>query len=256
MSALEHDAAGQLCYRDVGVSTPRQSGKSVLVLSLMVSRLLAVPDQVCVYGAQTRLAGRTRLFDTWWPRIRRSPLRDLFTLTRATGAESLRSANGGVMYLLSADEADSHGATIDLGVLDEAWSLTGAAEQAVKPAMSTRPNAQLWCLSTAGTEKSAYWRGKVDAGRTSTELGIDEDLCYFEWSAADGVDITNPRAWPLFMPALGITVSERAIAADLRTMALRDFRRAYANQWPDQTGGWNVISRDLWDAARIDPSSV
>ncbi len=105
-AALEHEG-GQLTYRDVIVSTPRQSGKSTLVLALIVARMLAASGQVVVYGAQTRLAARTKLFDRWWPRLRRSPLRDVFTLTRATGAESLRSANGSVTYLLSADEGAS-----------------------------------------------------------------------------------------------------------------------------------------------------
>jgi phage terminase large subunit-like protein len=181
--ALEHDG-GQLAYRDVVVSTPRQSGKSTLVLAAIVARMLAAPGQTVLYGAQTRLAARTKLFDRWWPRLRRSPLRDMFTLTRATGAESLRAVNGSVMYLLSADEGASHGETLDLAVLDECWRLDASAEQACRPAMATRANAQLWMLSTAGTDKSVFWRSKVDAGRTVAKLGLTEGVAYFEWSAA------------------------------------------------------------------------
>src|SRR5512132_2881111 len=83
--ALEH-VDGKLCYRDVAVGTPRQSGKSSLVLSLIVYRMLASPNQRIVYSAQTRLAARTKLFDSWFPRIRRSKLGDMFSLSRATGA--------------------------------------------------------------------------------------------------------------------------------------------------------------------------
>src|SRR5207247_974721 len=104
-----------------------------------------------------------------------------FTLTRATGAESLRSVNGSVMYLLSADEGASHGETLDLAVLDECWRLDASAEQACRPAMSTRVNGQFWCLSTAGTARSVFWRSKVDAGRTVAELGLTEGMCFFEW---------------------------------------------------------------------------
>jgi hypothetical protein len=98
--ALEHEG-GQLAYRDVAVATPRQSGKSTLTLALVVSRMLAAPGQTVVYASTTRLAARTKLFDKWWPRLRRSALRDMFTLTRATGAEALRAANGSTMYLLT-----------------------------------------------------------------------------------------------------------------------------------------------------------
>jgi phage terminase large subunit-like protein len=249
--ALEHDQDGQLAYRDVVVSTPRQSGKSTLVLALIVSRMLAAPEQTIVYGAQTRLAGRGKLFDKWWPRLRRSPLRDMFTLSRATGAEALRASNDSTLMLLSTDEGASHGETLDLAILDECWKLDPAAEQAVRPAMATRANGQLWALSTAGTEKSTFWRGKVDAGRTVAELGVTEGLAYFEWSAADTDDVTDPGTWPTFMPALGRTVSLRAISADLGTMPLPEWRRAYANQWPDVTfEGWKTISRDAWASAR------
>jgi phage terminase large subunit-like protein len=248
--ALEHDG-GQLAYRDVVVSTPRQSGKSTLVLALVVARMLSAPSQTVLYGAQTRLAARTKLFDRWWPRIRRSGLRDMFTLTRATGAESLRAVNGSVMYLLSADEGASHGETLDLGILDECWRLDASAEQAVRPGMSTRPNGQIWMLSTAGTDRSVFWRSKVDAGRTVAKLGLTEGVAYFEWSAAPGTDVTDPATWPTFMPALGETVAERTIAADLGAMDTAEWRRAYGNEWADEFGGWAAIPRDVWAAARL-----
>jgi phage terminase large subunit-like protein len=250
--ALEHEG-GQLAYRDVVVSTPRQSGKSTLVLCLIVARMLSAPSQTLVYAAQTRLSARTRLFDVWWPRLRRSPLAGMFTLTKATGAESLRCVNGSVLYLLSTDEGASHGEVLDLAILDECWRLDAAAEAAVRPAMSTRVNGQLWCLSTAGTERSTFWRGKVDAGRMVATLGMTEGTAFFEWSAADDCDVTDPASWWSFMPALGITVAPRTIAADLSTMELPSWRRCYANQWPEQTSaGWAIISEQEWNAVETD----
>ena len=121
--------------------------------------MLASPAQWCVYGAQSRLAARRRLISVWWPRIRRSPLRDLFELSKGTGQETLTAANGSLLTLLSIDEAAAHGDVIDLGILDECWSLDEAAEQAIRPGMLTKPNAQLWRLSTAGTAKSVVLAG-------------------------------------------------------------------------------------------------
>jgi phage terminase large subunit-like protein len=249
---LEHEG-GQLAYRDVAIGTPRQSGKSSLVLALITYRMLATPGQRIVYGAQSRLAARTKLFDTWWPRIRRSQLGGMFSLSRATGAEALRCQNGSVMSLLSTEESAAHGETLDLAVLDECWSLDAAAEQSVRPAMATRDAGQLWCLSTAGSARSVWWRSRVDAGRTQAELGVTEGLAYFEWSAADDCDVADSTSWEGFMPALNITISPETVAADLRTMALAEWRRAYANQWLDEAvdGGWQVISEDAWEASRL-----
>jgi phage terminase large subunit-like protein len=249
--ALEH-AGGQLAYRNAAIGTPRQSGKSSLVLALIVHRMLATPSQAVVYAGQTRLAARRKLFDVWWPKVRRSRLGELFTLDRATGAEALRCVNGSIMTLLSTDEGAGHGETLDLAVLDECWKLEASAEQAVRPAMATRANAQLWCLSTAGTERSVFWRGKVDQGRAVAQLGVTEGLYYAEWSATDDADVTDPAAWPAFMPALGHTITEETVAKDLAAMPLPEWRRAYANQWPDETlEGWAVISRDVWEASRL-----
>lgn len=249
--ALEHDGTGLPAYRDVILSIMRQQGKTSGVFCLIMWRMLTGQQRV-VYGAQTRLAARTRLFEVWWPKIRRSPFRDMFTLSRATGAETLRCSNGSTLTLLSTEEAAGHGETLDLAVLDECWSLDAAAEQACRPAMLTRPAAQLWMVSTAGTNKSAWWRSKVDAGRTVTAAGIDAGFCYLEWSASDDEDPTDEDTWRACMPALGVTCQPETLRADMGTMSLPDFRRAYLNQWPEVAAeGWAVISRDLWEAARL-----
>jgi phage terminase large subunit-like protein len=250
-AALEH-AGGQLAYRNVAVGTPRQSGKSSLVLALIVYRMLATPGQAIVYAGQTRLAARRKLFDVWWPKLRRSRLKGMFTLDRATGAEALRCANGSIMTLLSTDEGAAHGETLDAAVLDECWKLDPSAEQACRPAMSTRANGQLWCLSTAGTERSTFWRSKVDQGRAVAQVGVTEGLYYAEWSAADDTDVTDPATWPGFMPALGHTISTETVAKDLAAMPLSEWRRAYANQWPDETlEGWRLIPQATWEASRL-----
>lgn len=250
-AALEHDA-GSLAYRDVVVAVPRQSGKTTLLLAAVVHRMLAAPGQRVAYGAQTRLAARGKLFDTLWPALRRSPLGGLFRLVRGMGAESLRCSNGSILTLLSAEESAGHGETLDLVVLDECWALTAAVEQAVRPALVTRPNGQLWMLSTAGTDRSAWWRQKVEAGRLAATSGLDSGVAYFEWSAPEGADIGDPEVWSTFMPALGHTIDESVVAADLAAMAPGEWRRAYANQWPDESDlGWTTIDRDAWQAAQL-----
>lgn len=248
--ALEH-VGGQLAYRDVGVSVPRQSGKTTSLLALVVWRMLAQPHQRIAYGAQTRLAARGKLLDDWWPRLARSPLAELFTVSRVNGSESLRTSNGSMLVLLSTDETTGHGSSFDLGVLDEVWSLDHRAEQGVRPAMATKLNAQLWLTSTAGTERSTYWNTKVASGRTAADAGITDGLCWFEWSAPVDADITDPATWRAFHPALGHTIDEKVIAADLAAMDIHQFRRAYGNVLSSDTlTGWQVIRRDDWEAAR------
>jgi phage terminase large subunit-like protein len=253
-TALEQQD-GRPAYRDVLVSVPRQSGKSSLALALIVDRLLRSPEQHVLYSAQNRLAARSKMLG-WWPRIAASPLAGRFTLYRGFGAERITSCdNGSTLELLSANESAGHGDTTDLVVVDEAWVHQDArVEQAVRPTMATREHAQLWAMSTAGTGRSTWWRTKLDAGRAAAEMGVADELACFEWSAPDGANPADESTWWATMPALGHLITARTVQTDLANMGVREFSRAYLNQWPDPAGeGWGVISEDQWQAAIYRP---
>jgi phage terminase large subunit-like protein len=242
---------GRPAFRQVVIEEPRQQGKSVSVLSLMVTVALAAPGTMIAYSAQTRQAGRKRMLDTWWPRIHRSPgLRKLVRARRAFGAEAFLFANGSMIMLAGGTGTSDHGDTLHMAVIDEAWAQRDdTIEQAVKPAMMTIDGAQLWIVSTAGTEFSEYFRGKVDDGRAMAELGATDTSAYFGYSAPDDADPADPATWWGCMPALGITVTEETVAADYETMQLSEFRRAYLCQWPEiAKPGWEVISQQAWAA--------
>jgi phage terminase large subunit-like protein len=240
-------------YRDVLVSVPRQSGKSSLALALIVWRLLDAPDQLVLYSAQSRVSARRKLLHTWWPRIRRSPLASRFTLFRGFGNESLACDNGSRLELLSATESAGHGESTDLVIVDEAWVHQDAAiEQSVRPTMATRADAQLWALSTAGTPRSVWWRGKLDAGRTSAELGVTSGVCLLEWAAGTDDDPTDEAVWWATMPALGRLSEPETVRQDLANMGAVEFKRGFLNLWSDEAAeGWAVVARELWEASRL-----
>lgn len=251
-TGTERLPGGRPAFRQVTVEEPRQQGKSVSVLSLMVARGLEAPRTMISYSAQTRLAGRRRMLDAWYPRIERARgLRRLIDVRRGYGSEAFMFRNGSMIMLASGTTTSDHGDTIDLAVIDEAWAQRDdTIEQAVKPAMMTRPGAQLWIVSAAGTEFSSYFRGKVEDGRAMAELGMTDTAAYFGYSAPDDADPGDPATWYGCMPALGITVSEETVRSDFATMELAEFRRAYLCQWPEVAKpGWEVISQQAWEAA-------
>jgi phage terminase large subunit-like protein len=243
--AHQHDGAGRYVFRDVMVSTPRQSGKTVLVLVVALARMLMAERQQLAFLAQTRLTGRRRLLDVWWPMVLGSPLASRFSVTRGAGMESLRCANGSTLILLSPEPSSGHGESFDLVLVDECWSLPASVEQSLRPTMVARPRAQCWLLSTAGDATSTWWRSKVDTGRQATLDGVDRGLGYFEWSAGDDVDVEDRSCWPSFMPGLGHHITAEVVAADLEAMGLSEWRRAYANQWVDElTAEWALFDED------------
>jgi phage terminase large subunit-like protein len=248
--ALEH-VDGRLVFRDCDIAVPRQSGKTTLLAMVVLHRLLGAPNQRVAYVAQSRIAGRDKLFREFWPLLSRSPLADMFRLRRAIGEEAIEATNGGRWELLSSDEASGHGATLDLAVLDECWALSERTEAALRPAMVTRPQAQIWRFSTAGTTRSVYWHDRVEAGRTHVVSGFTDDVAYFEWSAPPDADPGDPATWRACMPALGHTVSEEVVAKDRAAMKpASEFCRAYLNWLPHEADeGWGYITREMWQKA-------
>lgn len=245
----EMDGDGRFAFREVVIEIMRQQGKTVDLLSMMIARGLRRPGTQIAYTAQTRLDARHRLLDSWWPRIQRSKLAPFIDVRKGSGSEALLFRNGSMLGLVSGTETSGHGDSLDLGVIDEAWAQEDDhIEQAMRPAMMTR-NAQLWVVSAAGTEKSTYFKGKVDAGRARAEMGVTDTSCYIGYSFADDEDPADPAVWRRRMPALGITVTEQTVQDDLEIMKLPEFRRAYGCQWPDVAKpGWGVIDQDTWGA--------
>jgi len=179
-----------------------------------------------------------------------SPLRNKFRVKKSNGSEAIHWDNGSSHGITSSTEKAGHGETLDMGVIDEAFAQEDSRlEQGLRPTMITRPQPQLWVVSTAGTRKSAFLRAKVDAGRQRSTLGVTSGVAYFEWSAPGTADPEDPATWRTCMPALGHTMTEVAIQANRDGMELPEFRRAFLNQWPDDAPEeWLVIPRAAWES--------
>jgi hypothetical protein len=255
-TALELAPDGRPAYREVRVTVPRQQGKTAgLILPVIVHRALGGVDprpQRILYTAQDRNHAREK----WSEQVElldRSPLRRLYTTRRSNGSESVRWRTGSTYGITASGETSGHGFTLDLGAIDEAFAqIDDRLVQAFRPAMLTRPAAQLWIVSTAGTDESAFLRERVDDGRARVEAGERSGVAYFEWSAPDDADPDDPGTWAAAMPALGTLIDEETVAADHAAMDAGEFARAYLNRW--SAGGLPVFSLADWSAC-LDPGS-
>ena len=251
---------GRLVYREIRLTVPRQSGKTTLMLAAMAHRCIAMgPRQRVGYTAQTGKDARLKWEDEHVPVLERSPMASLMQVRRTNGSEAIRWENGSLWSLLATTETAGHGAQLDLGVIDEAFALTDdRLEQAMKPAMVTRPQPQLWIVSTAGTEDSLYLNDKIDDGRMRAAAGQTSSVAFFEWSAPEDADIADPATWYACMPALGRTVPIEAIRSDFESMREPEFRRAYLNQRQDRAASapWQIISESDWQACADKTSSI
>ena len=261
------ERTGRLAYTELGLTVPRQSGKTTFIEAKFCHRCTATsfygPRQQLVYTAQTRQKARDKLEEDFIPDLEAARAwKGRFRSALANGHEHIRFANGSRFALEASTEKAGHGGTLDEAYLDEAFAHQDfRLEQAFGPAMITRVNKLLMWISTAGwLGGSPYLEAKVEAGRRSAEQERGRGLAYFEWSAPQDADPGDESVWWGCMPALGHTIT----ADDVRDEYLKaldqgtvnEFRRAYLNQWvpKDAPDTWSVISEAAW-MALADPAS-
>ena len=227
------EATGLPAFREVVVTVPRQSGKTTMVLAYELHRALmwGRPQRIA-YTAQTGFDARRKLIDDQAPILLGSPLSAAVEkVQKAQGNEAIVFKNGSRIDVLASSESAGHGRTLDLPILDEVFAdADDRREQALLPAMSTRPDAQLFVVSTMGTEASTYLNRKVETGRSAVVEGLASGIAYFEWSAEVDADIDDPDTWRSCMPALGHTITLATVEHARRTMSEGDFRRSMLNQ--------------------------
>jgi hypothetical protein len=256
---LEKDPeTGFLAYREVIVTVPRQSGKTALLLCVETDRgIMWDEPQRVIYTAQTGADARKKLLEDQVPTLERSVLSKLIKhVHRAQGNEGVLFRSGSRISVAASSKDSGHGFTVDLGVLDECWNdEDDRREQAMLPAMNTRPDAQIWLTSTMGTDRSVYLNRKVEAGRHAASSDKGSGIAYFEWSIPDDADYENPETWWNFMPALGLTITQGAVSHALETMEESEWLRAYGNRRTKLIHD-RVIPLNLWEAVCLSTTEV
>ncbi|MEB0200548.1 hypothetical protein QN354_02110 [Cryobacterium sp. 5I3] len=273
-TAFEVDAFGLLWYREIVVVIPRQSGKSTLVIPWGVHRMTTWGErQFMLYTAQTRGAAKQKLVDEQFYLINQSPFRRLLVPNRqgrilpnlSHGEERLEWVNGSKWLIDAPTETAAHGLTLGLGVGDEFFAHQDArVEAAMSPTMITVHDSQKLWLSTVGKskKKSPFMWSKVEAGRARVEVaeamraaGVDDSrTLYIEYSFPEDADPLDPLTWWENLPALGYTITQEGIAAQLDSLGLVEFLRAFGNMWGDDRGKEWKIPADDWYAVE-DPES-
>lgn len=268
--ALELDPeTNELVYPEVGLTVPRQSGKSTLLLCKAVHRATAHTffgtRQRLVYTAQTRHKAREKWEEDFVGDLEASPYYAARIKThKGNGNEHIRFPSGSRFGIEANTEKAGHGSTLDEAYIDEAFAHQDKRlEQAFRPAMITRRNKQLWWVSTAGWKGgSPYLEEKVKSGRLAVKMDRRTGLCYFEWSSPgddeEGIepeDPKDPETWWRCMPALGHTMTVEAIAAELVDFGLIEFMRAYLNRWvsKDAVPEWSIVTETDWLDRKIEP---
>jgi len=205
------DDTGELHFREGLVSTARQNGKSVLLQALL----------------------------GWWvtdgARMRGRPQHVLSVANRLDRAEAIHTALAPILVEIFGGKS-SHGGSYDLIVVDELFDIgSNCIDDALRPSMIARPNPLLACFSTAGDEGSTVMIQMREMAVAEIDAGHCGDTYFAEWSMPPGVNPADEQWWGWANPALGTTVTVKALRAASKK---ESFLRAHLNLWVSARGAW------------------
>lgn len=220
--ALELDPDGGFRYRTVLTLIARQSGKTFLLRVLALYFMYIRGVRLVLGAAQSLDIAR----ESWQGAVDMALgdpelAAEVEAVRRTNGEQELRLAGGSRYRITAATRSAGRGLSVDLLVLDELREHRDWAPwAALSKTCMARPNALTIGISNAGDDTSVV----LNSLREAALAGTDSTLGVFEWSAPDGCDLDDPKAWAQANPGLGHTVSEQAIRSAMNTDPPATFR--------------------------------
>jgi hypothetical protein len=247
-AAMGERSDGKWASRLVGVSTPRQNGKSQLI----VARALAGCCCSMRRRSSVRRIRRTR-------RVRCSSgcwTSSSQPVGGASGRVGDEGSEPGVHPVQGwPDDPDqgsfgvgfARGFSADCLLLDEAQILGRPAWSSILPTMSARENPQAWLLGTPPTPQDD---GEVFAQIREQALATTgRRMSYLEWSADDQDDLDDPATWAKANPAYGSRIQREAIEAERASMSDEQFAMERLGMWSADSAT-RVIDEQSWASGR------
>lgn len=238
-------ADGRWSARLVGVSAPRQQGKSQLIVARALAGVLLFNEQTIICSAHQTDTAR-EVFQRLLDIIDDNPAvsRRVDSVMKAIGREHIRFQNGQIIRIKARSIAGSRGFSADCLLLDEAQILGRAAWSSILPTMSARENPQAWLLGTPPTPQDD---GEVFAQlRDQGMTGAGSRMAYVEWSADAEDDLDDPATWAKANPAYGSRISHEAIEAERASMTDEQFAMERLGMWQLGAGGKAIIDSESW----------
>lgn len=252
-AALGERSDGRWAARQVGVSTPRQNGKSQLIVARALAGVLLFDEQLIMISAHQQDTAREvfgRLVDLLEDHASLNDRVDSYG--KALNREYIRFKSGQVIRFKARNAGGGRGFSADCLLLDEAQILSGSAWSAIMPTMSARPNPQVWLLGTPPTPMDD---GEVFGRLRSAGVeGRDKRLAYLEWSASPSDSMDDPAVWAKANPSYGTRIFDEAIQSERTSMSDEQFAMERLGMWAGAVSR-RVVSSEVWSMA-ADPESV
>lgn len=252
-SSLGEREDGTWAAFECGLIVPRQNGKGALLEARELAGLVLFDEQLIVHSAHK--------FDTATEHFHRMQQlvetcddlrRKVKKILGGHGQESIQLRSGARLKFIARSRGAARGFSGDCVVFDEAFNLPPEAIGGMLPALSARPNPQVWYASSAPHADSRV----LHALRRRAIEGTDPRLWFAEWGCEPGTAVDDRDGWAQANPAMGIRIPEGFIEAELA--AMRDLGEEFPRERlgipSSEDSGSGVFGPGKW-AVCIDTTS-
>jgi len=265
-------ADGSWAAKRVGMSVPRQNGKSQLMVARALAGALLFGEKkivISAHQADTAREGFSKLIEILeadgndWLQSRLDPKYGRAGVMNAINREAVKFSNGALIQFKARTLSGGRGFSSDCLLLDEAQRLGRPAWASINSTMSARANPQVWLLGTPPTPEDD---GEVfESVRVSAVDGVSSTSAWLEWGldsehpaylAARDSLLANPRQWSPEIeaacwwsnPAWNTRINREVVMGEFETYTPEQFALDRLGMWADELRASRLITATEWSA--------
>lgn len=235
---------GTWAAKQVGISAPRQNGKSQLIVARALAGALLFGETKIVISAHSQDTAR-ETFSKFLEIRDQCPALDerIDKVMNALNREFIRFRNGASIQFKARTVSGSRGFSSDCLLLDEAQILGMPAWVSINSTMSARPNPQIWLLGTPPTPED---NGEVFTSiREAATGGKSRTLTWLEWSADRDDDPALDETRAKANPAWFTRINHEIVQGEFETYPPERFGQDRLGIWRSESHA-AVIPGEVW----------
>lgn len=254
-AALGERRDGLWAARQVGLSAPRQNGKSQLIVARILAGALLFGEKKIVVSAHQQDTSRETFAKFLEIYDESEALRKrVKSVMNALNRESITFTNGAKVQFKARTGSGGRGFSSDCLLLDEAQILSSRTWASINSTMSARPNPQVWMMGTPPTpEDDGEVFGRV---RQAALSGGSSGLAYLEWSADPDDDPAKERTRWKANPAWASRINHGVVEGEFQSYSKEEFARERLGIWDSERATRGAIDQAAWAGTKIPAASV
>lgn len=250
---------GRWAAFEVGDIVPRQNGKGAIKEARQLVGLFVLGEPLQIHTAHEfktcsehflRLKGLVEGSDELFEQVN--------IIRTGAGEQGIELKSGERLRFLARSRSSIRGFSADAVYFDEAFELPVATVGSVLPALSARPNPQVWYSSSAPHFGSEFLHALLKRAESSDP----GPLFLRAWESPPDTRPDDVEAWRRVNPALGIRIDEEFVQNEMRTListpeGVGEFRRERLGIREGGDGEAGVVPFHQWQKLSIPaPSHV